>query len=366
MKMNSITSILAGVGIWIAMSCSVYGQPGYPYNANYVDNTIGAVMPYHGTYYDPKQSGTGIQIDLGANGQAFLSYYTYDQAGNTEWYLLADTYHPSDEVTRWTTGVIGTMSGPFYQARNGQCLGCAYKPASDGIVTPYNASLVWVNSREVIMTVGPQQWDFIAPDFDGHVDGDYLPGSWVVALTQSMFFNSSNGLQRYTFAGAINVAPNTLPVVVDSSSKDETAMPPTANTYAVTCGIQVELGNGLPQTQPPGFNTYCSNLIAQLTAGVGFNPVVTTLSQMVPLLWFDPVSNRFGMDIAVQQQVDGHATLVIGPWNEHYDLYLGAPYHITGRGISEGNFGQGSGLVNGGLLTSISLTKVSASPLAEQ
>jgi hypothetical protein len=231
--------------------------------------------------------------------------------------------------------------------------------------TPYTANLVWVNSREVKMTVGPQQWDFIAPDFDGHVDGGYLPGAWVVSLTRTNVYSSPTPNATYTYAEAINVAANTLPVTVDPSAKNVTNMPATAQTYTVTCGITYQTSGGFGQNEPPGFNTYCGNFMGQLTAGVGFNPVVKSLSQMVPLLWYDQVTNHFGLDIAVQQKVNGQNTLVIGPWGEHYDLYLGAPYYITGRGISEGNFGQGSGLVNGGLLSSISMTKV-VSPIASQ
>lgn len=125
--------------------CTAIAQPtfsaSFPANPAYVDDMLGYILPYRGTYYDPQQPGTGIQIDVGADGNAFLTYYSYTQSGQPDWYILGGSYQPSDELTRWTTGVIGTMSGKFIQAFNGQCMGCPYKQNDPETETNYTANL---------------------------------------------------------------------------------------------------------------------------------------------------------------------------------------------------------------------------------
>src|SRR5947209_9729339 len=102
-------------------------QSVYPADPTLADNGLGTISPWRGTYYDPTQSGTGIQVDVGANGNAFVALYAYGTDGAPTFYAFQGKYMPNDEVTRWHTGVIGNMSGgTFYSAKGGQCVGCPY------------------------------------------------------------------------------------------------------------------------------------------------------------------------------------------------------------------------------------------------
>lgn len=266
MKNTNIISRLA-LGIALLWVSAVQAQSSYPYNPGFVDNSIGTIPPYRGTYYDPKQPGTGLQVDVGASGSAFVTYYSYDTNGNTAWYIVQATYQPSDEVTRWTTGVIGTLSGPFYQAKHGQCLGCPYTPTGGAEVSPFTANLVWVNSREVKMTVGPQQWDFIAPNLDGKTDGDYLAGSWVIAGTYRNFSPNIHPIE--TVSGAINLVPNTTPVVLGDGASSQIAIPNGAQTYTAVCGLVGPSSTGIPVLSPNKFNKFCYSTTEALVGGGG-------------------------------------------------------------------------------------------------
>jgi hypothetical protein len=319
------------------------------------DNTLGTIAPYRGTYYDPHQAGTGIQVDIGANGNAFVTYYSYTAAGQPDWYILQAVYQPSDEVTRWTTGVIGTMTGPFYQAFNGQCLGCPYTPTGGAVVSAFTPTLTWVNSREVKMTVGSQHWDFIAPNFDTGSDGDYLAGAWATTITFAYAVDVTNdGLQRRnSYAAPLLLKPADFPVVVAAGSENETNFVASAKAFVPSCGLASTVGFGGPQQ--PGFDTLCKffmNLVPSGTTGSG--DIFNTAARLI--FWYDQASNQFGLDVAILQNTPVGTAYVIGPSGFHYTLYLEGPNSLIGRGMVEGP--QNNFLAPGQLGLAITMTKL--------
>ncbi|WP_395643895.1 hypothetical protein [Rudaea sp.] len=361
--MKQILAIVATLALYVGVSAVAYGQAApYPPNPAYINASLAPIFPYRGTYYDPKQPGTGLQVDVGATGNAFVTYYSYDANGNTAWYIVQAPYQPSDEATRWTTGVIGTLTGPFYQAKHGQCLGCPYTPTGGAEVSPFTANLVWVNSREVKMTVGPQQWDFIAPNLDGLTDGDYLTGSWVVAATSN--YTGYPKTATSTSSGAINLVPNTTPVVLGEGADPAVAIPASAKTYVAVCGIPVPSTVGLPTVVPRNFNLFCDETIAGIVGEVDIGSSDISMVGVVPLFWYDKATNRMGLEAALRQIVDGRSVLAIGPRNLHYDLYLEGPDSILGRGIVENPFYPNPYNVDGMLNAGIVMTKVPG-PVAE-
>jgi hypothetical protein len=75
-----------------------------------VSTKLGIIEPYKGVYYDPQQSGSGLEVDLGPNGRMFMTFETYDQAGSQVNLITQPTYMPSAETdlqssimdSRWT------------------------------------------------------------------------------------------------------------------------------------------------------------------------------------------------------------------------------------------------------------------------
>lgn len=298
-------------------------QSTYPPNTTVsysINNSLDTIQPYRGTYYDPLQPGTGIQIDVGADGNAFLTYYSYTQAGQPDWYILGGTYQASDEVTRWTTGVIGTMSGKFIQAFNGQSLGCPYKQNDPEAETNYTANLLWVNSREVKMTIGDQHWDFIAPPFDGHADGDYLQGNWVLHMIWTYFRYPSYGSFTYDAVMNVKVVPaGSKPTIASNAAANLTSYnPANDDVYAIYCNENFESQFSLCRHQMG------HAILNECGVSVGASYA----------LWYDRQTNRFGADIVAGNK--------IGPINQHVDLYMESPDLFIGRGITEGtgNFGD--------------------------
>lgn len=51
---------------------------------------VGAFQPRTGHWWNPNESGRGFNIDI-QNGVMVLAVYTYDMAGNAQWYLASGT-----------------------------------------------------------------------------------------------------------------------------------------------------------------------------------------------------------------------------------------------------------------------------------
>lgn len=76
-----------------------------------------------GVYWDPEQPGTGYAVDVAADGRTFGAWYGYTAAGRPT-FLTVDGY----VARRGLLGVQISFEGDLYQSRNGQCIGCAYRP----------------------------------------------------------------------------------------------------------------------------------------------------------------------------------------------------------------------------------------------
>jgi len=91
------------------------------------------VTPAVGLWWNPNESGTGYNMDV-KHGVLVVTVFTYDAAGNSEWYLASGPLVLSDAGT--------AFSATLDNYRNGQCvgIGCLYKnpgpPAgNDGIIS---------------------------------------------------------------------------------------------------------------------------------------------------------------------------------------------------------------------------------------
>jgi len=345
MSLSSVFKNMVGLLLIAILPMCGMAQSAFPPNPGSVDNTLGHVFPYRGAYYDASKPGTGILLDMGSDGTTFLTYYNYTQTGAPLWYYLYGKYQPSDEVTRWTTGVIGTLAGNFTSVTGGQCLGCAYTPTTE---TPTNigVNLVWVNSREVKMTIGSQSWDMVASPMDGKSEGSVLSGTWSVAATTS--YGPPPASTGMTNVESMSFRQVTMPVVVLPGAQTWTALNPGAQIYVGFCGDSLHSYNVYA-----AFFTTCKN--------VDHYQFSYFLNTQFLLFWYDGKTNRFAMDTASIAMIDGKQSYVVGTdgtynWNVHCDLYLQGVNSLFGRCMQQGDALQG--VYPGGLYQALSLVKL--------
>src|SRR5450432_3500509 len=76
-------------------------------HAGVTSSKLGTIQPYTGMYFDPTQSGSGLNVDVGPGGMLFMTFETYDQAGNQVNLITQPNYVPSSEVDLDSNGIIG-------------------------------------------------------------------------------------------------------------------------------------------------------------------------------------------------------------------------------------------------------------------
>lgn len=313
MKGTIIVQFLALTAIGFAQAA--VGQSTYPMNPPLADNTLGAIQPYRGTYYDPKKGGTGIQVDMGQDGNAFITFYAYKADGSQTFYITQGKYIPSDEITRWTTGVIGTVqNAPFYTATGGECIGygCAYQHSVVSF-TSMVPTFKWVSAREVLVSVGSQSWDMIAINVDTGNDGDYLNGTWQITYSCDLipYVTTASNATTYTYTGIEVVEPI---AAVGGQPPDFATLP--AGTSAVNAKSQLFQGSATQGT-----------LSQQI---IGRTVVVKGGTGANQLFWYDPTTKKMGYDSLIQNSTSG--VYEFGIIHLHFDLYLQNPDKIVGRG----------------------------------
>ena len=146
-----------------------------------ISTRLGTIQPYLGMYYDPAQSGSGLNVDIGPGGLLFLTFETYDAAGNQVNLIAQPRYAPGSETDLIAGGAIGRASAMFYQASNGQCPGCAYRAP---VLTPttLSADFVWSSPRRVTMTFGSYTYQFQAANYEGRDDEAFVPGTFALSF----------------------------------------------------------------------------------------------------------------------------------------------------------------------------------------
>lgn len=147
------------------------------------DGTTGTrpLLPNEGMYYDPEQGGTGLGVDIDANGYVFATLYAYDPAGNPTFYAMQGYFQPAADAAE--AGFLGTLDAPLYSAHGGECLGdgCAYQQPT-AAATGLQAHIVWTNSRRATLTIGAQTWALQAAHATTSVE-DMLSGTWTATFT---------------------------------------------------------------------------------------------------------------------------------------------------------------------------------------
>lgn len=201
-----------------------------------------AFEPRTGQWWNPNESGRGFNIDI-QEGTMVVAVYTYDTAGNAQWYLAAGP------MTNGQRNFTATLD----KYRGGQCVTCNYSAASvtgnDGVI-----SVAFTDETSATVTLPGGRTTTIQPINFGYGDSPQaLLGEWIytedIVITFADRFNftqlvpgTSNG------AGGNSVAFDPIKaagcelnvrgsdagyvVCVDVDSKGETT-----NTYRYRFGL---------------------------------------------------------------------------------------------------------------------------------
>ncbi|TLY52762.1 MAG: hypothetical protein E6K53_03230 [Gammaproteobacteria bacterium] len=297
------------------------------------------LLPARGTYYDATKSGTGIAVDVSQNGFVFLTYYGYDAMGVPTWYSVQGQWSPASEAQRIATGVIGTLSQPLLRSSGGQCLTCDFTSKPAITPQPYTVTASWTTPRHVDVTIGSQTWHMDAGKF-GDLDEDLPVGTWQASISWGydprLVFVAAQAVA--TQVGLVQIGPklklsSTPPVIfnvmLDQHADPNIVLPPKGAYYYLPTSAQFA----------------CPPVPATSVAGGAFVDVLSAINpstdsfagnpSLVPVLWYDPTTRRGGLDLVTKFMGVDSATLVLGPSNIHFDVYV-EPDRIVGHGIVQG------------------------------
>jgi hypothetical protein len=285
--------------------------------ADSISSKLGTIPPYTGTYYDPQQSGSGLTVDVGPGGMLFIVFETYDEAGNQVNLIAQPTYVPSSESVLQSSGVIGTASGAFYQATNGQCPGCPYR-APALTQTSLAADFVWASPRHVTMTFQTYTYHFGAVNFESRDDEEFIPGRWTLSFVNDNSVYPGQPAEYQTHLPAdlavmrIDPAPfDVSQLTLDPGSSPDVHLPPAgAHLYTATCA-----GNQMGVDDTACFSTLMiwNNAMPGVLAGG------VPLDTAKALVWYDPATTSAGFDL---YRVAEGGALVVGPADFHGTLYI--------------------------------------------
>ncbi|HEY6892548.1 MAG TPA: hypothetical protein VI258_00155 [Rhodanobacteraceae bacterium] len=295
----------------VALAASTLGT------ADPISSKLGTIRPYTGTYYDPQQSGSGLTVDVGPGGMLFLIFETYDEAGHQVNLIAQPLYVPSSESVLQSSSVIGTASGSFYQAANGQCPGCAYR-APTLTPTPLAADFVWSSPRHVTMTFQTYTYHFDAINFESRDDEEFLAGRWALSFVNdnSVYAGQPAEYQTHlpTDLAVMQIEPapfDASRLLLDPGSSADVRLPPAgAHLYTATCA-----GNQMGADDTACFST----LMIWNNAMPGVLQGGVPLGTAKALVWYDPHTQSAGFDL---YHVDSGGSIVIGPANFHGTLYI--------------------------------------------
>jgi len=120
------------------------------------DTLTQAPYPETGTWYNPDQSGSGINLEI-QGGKLVGYYYGYDAEGLPEWQLFNGMLIRSKQE-----GVQWELETPLLQFKNGNCTGCEYLPP-EGPVEGATIRLEFQQRNYMRLTIGDDPSQFFVP-----------------------------------------------------------------------------------------------------------------------------------------------------------------------------------------------------------
>ena len=142
----------------------------------------GYALPQAGAYFDPSQGGVGLMFDVGLDGTVFGALAIYDADGEPTFYTLQGPIERAGLPAASTA--IGVLRSPLYRSRDGQCLGCSWRPPVTEVETRFGeAEVLFTEGRRLELRVGGSTWRMQRMEIDYSVD-QLLPDAWLLALDE--------------------------------------------------------------------------------------------------------------------------------------------------------------------------------------
>jgi len=150
---------------WTGASASAQEGPFVPCVG--CDALIHAPFPETGAWYNPDQSGSGINLEI-QGGKLVGYYYGYDAEGLPEWQLFSGMLIRSEQQ-----GVQWELETPLLLFKNGNCTGCEYQPP-EGPVDGATIRLEFQQRNYMRLTIGENSSQFYVPIIYGSTGHKYF------------------------------------------------------------------------------------------------------------------------------------------------------------------------------------------------
>lgn len=120
------------------------------------DQLVHAPYPETGSWYNPQQSGSGLNLEI-QNGVLVGYYYGYDADGKPDWQLFHGKLMRSEKE-----GVQWDFETHLLHFKDGNCLGCDYK-APDEPVVGADLRIEFMQRNYMKLTIGENTSQFFVP-----------------------------------------------------------------------------------------------------------------------------------------------------------------------------------------------------------
>jgi len=128
---------------------------------------VHAPFPETGSWYNPDQSGTGLNFEI-QNGVLAGYYYGYDLNGLPEWHLFTGPLVRSDKQ-----GVLWELKTQLQRFEEGNCIGCDYV-APTGPAEGSTITLDFMQRAYLRITIGDNPSQFFVPFIYGSAGKKYF------------------------------------------------------------------------------------------------------------------------------------------------------------------------------------------------
>lgn len=127
---------------------------------------VHAMLPENGWYWNPSESGRGFNLEIQDNA-LFFSAFVYRPDGSAAWYVGGG---PMSSDRAW--------HADLYETTDGQCIGCAYRPAT--LLPSGTVSISFTSERSAVILLPGGTVSVVRQDWSnsGTASRDALFGEW--------------------------------------------------------------------------------------------------------------------------------------------------------------------------------------------
>ena len=131
------------------------------------ETLVHAPFPETGAWYNPDQSGTGINLEM-QGGKLLGFYYGYDTEGRPEWQLFSGWLVRSEQE-----GVQWELETQMEHFEDGNCIGCDYQPPAAPTEGPV-VKLEFQQRNYLRFTIDDHPSQFYVPIIYGSIGHQYF------------------------------------------------------------------------------------------------------------------------------------------------------------------------------------------------